>query len=178
MEGAMSGDQIATIRARAKAANVHERTLLATDYLNHFNEPMMLLELVPDMPECIEDLADWRPISYEEHFRRSSFSGRDVAIEGYHASPEEFRRPFDTMIERLGTLLLATIRGARAMIGLGKPENAARIIETAMPAIRCYQETAGAIINGAVVKLEQDEIVEDGPVNSLDQSAIDQLLGT
>ena len=36
--------------ARAKGTNVNDRTLLATDYLNHVNEIIMLLELVPDAP--------------------------------------------------------------------------------------------------------------------------------
>ncbi|MEO8318885.1 MAG: hypothetical protein ABI561_11235, partial [Bradyrhizobium sp.] len=38
--------------AQLKAANINPRTGLATDYLNHFNEAIMLLEMVPDMPEC------------------------------------------------------------------------------------------------------------------------------
>jgi len=39
-------------------------TGLATDYLNHFNEAIMLLEMIPDMPECAEDFLQWRPLSY------------------------------------------------------------------------------------------------------------------
>lgn len=180
MEGTLSIDRISAIRAEAKAANVNEQTLLATDYLNHFNEAMMLLELVPSMPECIDDLADWRPIDYAEHFHKSSFSGRDIAIEAYYLSPEEYRHPFDTMIDRLSILLLATIRGARALIAMGKTDSAAAMIETAMPAIRCYQETAGAIINGAVVKLDDDHIIEDdnAEINTMDQSEIDALLNS
>jgi len=182
MEGTMSGDAVATIRAKAKAANINEKSLLATDYLNHFNEAMMLLELVPSMPDCIDDLTDWHPIGYAEHFRKSNFSGRDIAIAAYELASVEFRRPFDTMIDRLGILLAATIRGARALIAIGKPESAAAMIDVAMPAIRCYQETAGAIINGAVVKVEDNAIVEDdndeANTNTLDQSAIDSLLNS
>ena len=36
--------------ARLRAANINPRTGLATDYLNHFNEAIMLLEMIPDMP--------------------------------------------------------------------------------------------------------------------------------
>src|SRR5713226_3249565 len=42
-----------------RAANINPRTGLATDYLNHFNEAIMLLEMVPDMPECAEDFLTW-----------------------------------------------------------------------------------------------------------------------
>ena len=55
--------------AQLRAANINPRTGLATDYLNHFNEAVMLLEMIPDMPECAEDFLTWRPLSYAEHFR-------------------------------------------------------------------------------------------------------------
>ena len=41
------------LRKRARGSNVNEQTLLATDYLNHFNEVVMLLEMQPDMPDMI-----------------------------------------------------------------------------------------------------------------------------
>ena len=57
------------------AANINPRTGLATDYLNHFNEAIMLLEMIPDMPECAEDFLLWYPLSYREHFTASQFQG-------------------------------------------------------------------------------------------------------
>ena len=59
--------------AELKAANINPQTGLATDYLNHFNEAIMLLELIPDMPECAEDFLAWSPLSYAEHFTASNF---------------------------------------------------------------------------------------------------------
>ena len=49
-------------------ANINPSTGLATDYLNHFNEAIMLLEMIPDMPECAADFLTWQPTSYREHF--------------------------------------------------------------------------------------------------------------
>src|SRR5271170_4217920 len=69
--------------ARLRAANINPRTGLATDYLNHFNEAVMLLEMIPDMPECAEDFLGWQPLSYAEHFTASNFKARDLAIEAY-----------------------------------------------------------------------------------------------
>ena len=66
--------------ARLRAANINPRTGLATDYLNHFNEAIMLLEMIPDMPECAEDFLGWHPLSYGEHFTASNFKARDLAI--------------------------------------------------------------------------------------------------
>ena len=59
--------------AELLAANINPRTGLATDYLNHFNEAVMLLEMIPDMPECAEDFLGWQPLTYREHFTASHF---------------------------------------------------------------------------------------------------------
>src|SRR6266542_2296009 len=72
--------------AQLRAANINPRTGLATDYLNHFNEAVMLLEMVPDMPECAEDFLTWTPLSYAEHFWASNFKARYLAIEAYECA--------------------------------------------------------------------------------------------
>src|SRR6202051_3404623 len=66
--------------AELKAANINPRTGLATDYLNHFNEAVMLLDMIPDIPECAEDFLQWHPLSYAEHFTASNFAARELAI--------------------------------------------------------------------------------------------------
>src|SRR4030088_1137740 len=81
--------------ARLRAANINPRTWLATDYLNHFNEAIMLLEMIPDMPECAEDFLDWYPMSYAEHFTASNFRARDLAISAYNSADEHIRVEFD-----------------------------------------------------------------------------------
>src|SRR6201982_3555780 len=79
---------------RLRVANINPRTGLATDYLNHFNEAIMLLEMVPDMPECSEDFLAWYPLSYAEHFTLSNFRARDLAIEAYELADERIRAEF------------------------------------------------------------------------------------
>src|SRR5687767_15565978 len=96
--------------ARAKGTNVNDRTLLATDYLNHVNEIIMLLELVPDAPECLEDCLAWQPMSYVEHFEASSIADRDLAIAGYEFSRPQLRASFD----RLTAEMHRVIAGVRA----------------------------------------------------------------
>lgn len=51
------------IREKAAGSNLDPKTLLATDYLNHFNEIVMLLEMIPDMPDILEDAKEWQPKS-------------------------------------------------------------------------------------------------------------------
>src|SRR5580698_7864522 len=89
------GPEQAARAAQLRAANINPRTGLATDYLNHFNEAIMLLEMIPDMPECSEDFLEWRPLSYSEHFTASNFKARDLAIETYTSADPGIRAEFD-----------------------------------------------------------------------------------
>ena len=76
---------------RAENSNVNPKSLLATDYLNHVNEIVMLFDLVPDAPECLDDCRAWAPKSYQDHFRQSSIADRDLAIEAYDHAPPAYR---------------------------------------------------------------------------------------
>src|SRR5262245_22293051 len=87
--------------AALAAAHINPVTRLATDYLNHFNEAIMLLEMIPDMPECVDDFLIWEPMSYPDHFRYSNFKGRDLAIAAYDAADPEIRARFDGLCDTL-----------------------------------------------------------------------------
>src|ERR1700740_3595832 len=91
--------------ALLQAANINPRTGLATDYLNHFNEAIMLLEMIPDMPECAEDFLSWRPLSYCEHFMASNFRARDLAIEAYDGADAKIRAEFDRIADTMTSIL-------------------------------------------------------------------------
>src|ERR1700753_2021821 len=90
-----------------RAANINPRTGLATDYLNHFNEAVMLLELIPAMPECAEDFLVWQPLSYSEHFTSSNFKAKDLAISAYNAADARIRAEFDGVTGAMTSILTA-----------------------------------------------------------------------
>lgn len=133
---------------RLRGKNINPRTLLATDYLNHFNEIVMLLELVPSMPECLQDAMDWAPKSYETHFRDSTFTDRDLAILGYRNAPESVRRPFDATVARMDEIVL----DGRARIAEALAAGETQRLEGAVGEVsRRLQELIGlasAIIHG------------------------------
>ena len=54
---------------RLEDANINPSTGLATDYLNRFNEAVMLLDMLTTCPEFRADFLSWEPMSYREHFR-------------------------------------------------------------------------------------------------------------
>src|ERR1700761_7320026 len=93
--------------AQLRAANINPRTGLATDYLNHFNEAIMLLEMVPDMPECAADFLGWQPLSYREHFTASNFKARELAISAYESANANIRAEFDDVTSAMTAILMA-----------------------------------------------------------------------
>jgi hypothetical protein len=127
-----------------RAANINPRTGLATDYLNHFNEAIMLLEMIPDMPECAEDFLTWTPLSYAEHFWASNFKARDLAIEAYELS--DARTEFDNITASMTSILTAV---GTAMREATQDKTRATLAEQATNWVKPLVALAGGIINGA-----------------------------
>lgn len=159
-------------RLRLVDTNISPETLLATDYLNHFNEVVMLLDLVADMPDCRDDLADWEPRSYPEHFRHSGFAHRDLAIAAWdHVEPER-RRALESVVERLNAGILRIIARINADLA-----DAAEIA-AASRALHCLLDQASGIINGTA-RVDQVAAGLEGPADAptLRQDDIDDLFG-
>ena len=147
---------------RAKGTNVNHRTLLATDYLNHVNEIIMLMELVPDAPECLEDCRAWQPISYVEHFQASSIADRDLTIEAYAFSPPEFRDTFDRLTSEMHRVIAGALARVEAAIAQGDEARAQRVVTLAVRALKTMVDQASSTIHG--------------DVQVMDQAAIDRLM--
>ncbi len=132
--------------ARLAAANINPRTKLATDYLNHFNEAIMMLEMLPQMPDCIVDLLEWKPLSYTEHFAASNFKDRELAITAYEAADARARDQLDRLADSMNAILVAT-RDA-ILTPLSEPVANAVAAET-VARLKPLVAEAGGIINGA-----------------------------
>jgi hypothetical protein len=140
--------QAAPDKARAaqlRAANINPRTGLATDYLNHFNEAVMLLEMIPDMPECAEDFLGWHPLTYREHFMASHFKARELAIEAYDSADAMIRAEFDHITTAMTSILTAV---GEAMRDARQDKIRARLAEQATGWVKPLVALAGGIING------------------------------
>src|ERR1700690_4493756 len=131
--------------AQLRAANINPRTGLATDYLNHFNEAIMLLEMVPDMPECAEDFLGWEPLSYAAHLTASNFKARDLAIAAYESADADIRAKFDNITSAMTSILPAV--GA-AMREARQDKTRAILAEQAAGWVKPLVMQAGGIING------------------------------
>jgi hypothetical protein len=131
--------------AQLRAANINPRTGLATDYLNHFNEAIMLLEMIPAMPECAEDFLGWQPLSYREHFTASNFKARELAISAYDSAEAGIRTEFDNITSAMTSILTAV--GA-AMGEARQDKTRATLAEQATGWVKPLVTLAGGIING------------------------------
>jgi hypothetical protein len=146
------------IRARLSGTNINQQTLLATDYLNHFNEIVMTLGMVPDFRDLMDDAKDWQPISYTEHFHNSAFSDKDLAIEAYGQVPERFRAPFEQTIGQVTQLIETVIQRLDAIIANGSDEELRHVATESSLNIQRLLEIASAIINGSETTMDQTEI--------------------
>src|ERR1700750_589064 len=102
-----TGPEAAAWAERLRVANINPATGLATDFLNHFNEAVMLLEMAANAPECADDFLAWTPRTYREHFAASRFKDRQVAIAAYEAADPAVRHCIDTLADTMNSLLTA-----------------------------------------------------------------------
>ena len=126
-------------------ANINPATGLATDYLNHFNEAIMLLDLVATVPECLPDLMAWHAMSYQEHFIASRFKDRDLAVAAYQAADPAARAELEQLADAMTEILLAT---RDAMMREGCAVETAAEASKAAEKLRALVAQAGAVING------------------------------
>lgn len=151
-------DDFRAFQARVKNTNINEATLLATDYLNHFNEIIMLLEMVPDMPDCLEDAKTWVPKSYQEHMAESTFSDRELAVEAYNHVPPRYREPFEDIIGKAHRLVAVTTERADGVIAAGEMDRLRLIVTDGSRGVQKLMDMAGAIIHGSESTMDQSEI--------------------
>lgn len=144
--------------ARLEGSNISPTSLLATDYLNHYNEVIMIVDMLPDMPEMLEDIAGWRPRSYAEHFRDCGFSYAELAIEAYEHAPAQFRRIFDDTREKLDEMTLYAIRTLAGCIASRRESELRERCAVFARAMQSLADTMAATINGNATKADDNLI--------------------
>ena len=143
---------------RAAGSNVNDKTLLATDYLNHFNEIVMLLELMPDAPECLDDCKAWQPLTYPDHFAQSGIADRDLAIEAYDHVPARFRRPFDRLVTEMNRLVGISVARLERTLESGNNDITRQVATRASRNLQDLIGQAGAVIHGETTVIGQEQI--------------------
>lgn len=151
-------DAYQAFSARAQGTNIDPQTLLATDYLNHFNEIVMLLELIADMPECYEDAVAWQPKSYQDHFRDSQFRDKELAVDAYEHVPKCYREPFDNVISQMDRMVPWGLQRIGEILDSGENDRLRLLCSDISQRLQKMIDIAGAIIHGSTKRLDQSEI--------------------
>ena len=161
-------------RSHVPGTNINEATLLASDYLNHFHELVMLFEAIASEPQSFaDDLLSWRPLTYEEHFSESGFRDKNLAIAAYRRAPPRIRARFDEAVARLHGEALTLVAEVASELGGGKRLD--KTCASAAARLRVLIDEANAIANGETLpdRKDPDTIGDVGG-----QAAIDALFGT
>ena len=162
-------------RSHVPGTNINELTLLASDYLNHFHELVMLLEAISSEPEGFSsDLLSWRPLTYEEHFTASGFRDKNLAIAAYRRAPPKIRARFDEAVARLHGEAITLVAEVAANL-TGSTDTLNQICGQAAQRLRILIEEANAIANGEALP---DRTDPDLGLDVGGQAAIDALFGT
>jgi hypothetical protein len=161
-------------RSHVPGKKITEATLLASDYLNHFHELVMLFEAIASEPQSFaDDLLSWRPLTYEEHFSESGFRDKNLAIAAYRRAPPKIRARFDEAVARLHGEALTLV--AEVASELGGSKRLDKTCAGAAARLRVLSDEANAIANGDTLpdRRDPDAIGDVGG-----QAAIDALFGT
>jgi hypothetical protein len=140
---------------------------LSTDYLNHYGEALMLMEMAGEDPSLVGELRHWRPITYREHFMGSQLRIAASALDAYEALDETARRAFESLCSAMNrlveTVLIMLDDADRADVALPVIAVATTAFHNLMSRARAFITSGGDM---ATVSYDQAEL----------QRVIDQLL--
>jgi hypothetical protein len=148
------------------AALVNPESGIANDYLNHFNEILLMVENFPILlPEMIEEMMQWKPVSYTNYFKNSPLPGSAETLRIYEALDKNFRTDFEAMVELLDRIVLSSIElilSHRLPDGSIDPEAIGEICEQHSADLRTVlARTADLVNHGYAPPLEQPQHMAD-----------------
>lgn len=141
-----------------RAANVNQQTGLATDYLNHFNEPIMLVQMLAEMPEFVEDIRGWQAKSYAEHFQTSGLKYAGFIVAAYDHAPPHIIESFENVTQTLTDFILSVPESYSALLEAGNTDAAAEYLVQTTQSLNQLADMAAAIVNGDTERVSQDAI--------------------
>jgi hypothetical protein len=141
---------------------------LSNDFLNHYSEVLMLIEMAASDPDVGAELMDWRPMSYPAYFAASALRRASEALAAYDALPDDRRQAFERLVAAMDTL--ATM----ATFALQPPSeggSAGVVVDETAPALRALIAKAGVFLNSGGLDLAPEGESEET------QAVIDRIIG-
>jgi hypothetical protein len=145
-------------RKLIQGTTIDASTLLSTDYFNLFNEVIMLLGMLPDMPDMLEDVAAWKFKTYVEHFQTSGLAFAPVAIEVYPHAPASAREHFEQTIHKMREMIEEARTVLRDEMAAGNMDRFADKAIIYSMELQQMVDTGSAIVHGQEAVLDQSAI--------------------
>jgi hypothetical protein len=121
---------------------------LANDYLNVFNEILLVLEFLPTMPEMTDEALAWRPRSYSDYFAQSTIPGAGHALKAYERVEPKLRANFESVLGRLNEMVIRVQRKlAEDQLRPDYPETIVKPCEETAEAMRVGLAYVDRLIN-------------------------------
>jgi hypothetical protein len=148
------------------AALVNPESGIANDYLNHFNEVFLMIENLPVLlPEMVDELMQWRPMSYVEYFQRSPLPASAETLKIYETLDDSFRADFEAMIVLLDRSVLQCVElisAHRLPDGTIEPEAITEMCEKYANDLRAVLDRTADLVNhGYAPPLERPQNMAD-----------------
>jgi len=143
---------------RIAGTNIDSRSLLSTDYFNHFNEVVMMLGMVGDMPELLDEIDKWDFKTYREHFLESGLGFAPLAIECYEASAPELRERFEKVATQMSMLIVETRTKLRQILENGEIDKFKDLANLHSMELQGMIDDGAAIVHGYTAALDQSKI--------------------
>jgi hypothetical protein len=137
---------------------VNPATGLANDYLNIFNEILLVLEFLPSMPEMTDEALAWQPRSYCEYYEESSLPGARQALQAYDRVDPVTRSKFEAILARLIEIVVQAQQ--RLAVESGRPEypdSIAKSCEQTAEAMRVGLSYVSRLINEGLAPTRRTE---------------------
>jgi two-component system, OmpR family, response regulator len=131
---------------------------LSTDYLNHYVEVLMLIEMAPHEPSLCADLVDWWPISYVEWFSSSQVPHAPKALAAYEGLPGEDRLRFERHLAVMETLATMAAFALQPPCAAG---HASLVVEATAPVLRRMITSASTFLDSAGRRLPDAEALNE-----------------
>lgn len=127
----------------------------------------MLLDMLPEMPEGIDDIALWRPLSYVEHFEESRLADRHLAIAAYAAAPAEGRAALEGIARDLNQIMANVVDAVLMAMASGQHTLAHQAAQDASAVMKPLIRQASDVINGVAPQSQTGEVMSQASIDSL-----------
>jgi hypothetical protein len=98
------------------------------------------------------------PKTYQDHFRDSGFTDKDLAIEAYRHAPAKYRQALETTIVQMSRLIGIAVKRAEEQLAGNQIDMTRTDLLTACRLLQALMDHASAIINGNESTMAQGEI--------------------